>query len=163
MLTAACNSILKSKPAGTLSENQMISLLVDLHITEATLHIVNDSVIRSNNIPELRIRFAEVFRKHGIKPDDFDTSLNYYIKHVEELDKIYAEVINRLSVMDATLQQKAGIQAINATGKRSDLGKRNPWFPSTDKTTTPREIQYFDSLRYPVPSANQYNLPNRVK
>ncbi len=163
MLSVACNSILKSKPAGTLSESEMVSLLVDLHIAEATLHIVNDSIIKSSNIPELRTRFTEVFRKHGIKPDDFDTSLNYYIMHVEELDKIYVEVINRLSVMDATLQQKAGIQNINATGRKSAKGMPNPWFPSVDKTTRPHEIQYFDSLRYTEPVANKYSLPNPVK
>ena len=80
MLTASCNSILSSKPSGTLSEEQMADLLVDIHLTEATLRIANDSIARLNDTTDLRIRFAQVFRKNDVEPDDFNISLNYYIK-----------------------------------------------------------------------------------
>lgn len=152
LLTASCNSILSSKPTGTLSEEQMIGILVDLHLTEATLRLGNDSMLRLNDTTNQRIRFAEVFRKHDILPDNFNTSLNYYIKHIEQLDKIYVEVINQLTEMDAVLQPKS-VSVINKRNPvHSSIQNRNPWFRSLNKSWQPEEIQYFDSLKYPVSS-----------
>ena len=87
MLTASCNSILRSRPLGTLSENEMVSVLVDIHLTEATLRLANDSITRLNDTNDIRIRFAQVFKKHDIQPDDFNQSLTFYLEHIEELEK----------------------------------------------------------------------------
>lgn len=154
MLAAACNGILKSKPSGTLSENKMVDVLVDLHLAEATIRLGNDTTIRSQDTINLRIRFAQVFRKNDVKPDEFNTSLNYYIKHIEQLDKIYVEVINRLTVMEAKLLEKPVNQGFNLVsrqpGVRPGPPLANPWYKSLTNTGEPEEIQYFDSVKYPV-------------
>ena len=162
ILAVSCSSILSSKPTGTLSESKMADVLVDIHLTEAELHITNDSLNRLKDTTYLRIRFAGIFRKHDIEPGDFNTSLNYYIEHIEELDKIYVEVINRLTEQEATLLQKPG--KINNIDK-SKFGKpwtdvNNPWFRTLNKTGEPEEIQYFDSVKYPVSSRKIYYLPD---
>lgn len=154
ILAASCNSLLRSKPSGTLSEEEMIDILVDIHLTEATLRMANDSVARLNDTTELRNRFAQVFRKHDVDPDDFNTSLNYYIQHIEQLDKIYVEVINRLTEMEAGLLQKTtkppgGIYKRPRTGQ-NPAQLNNPWYKSMNKIDEPAEIHYFDSTRYPA-------------
>lgn len=153
MLTASCNSILSSKPAGTLSEEQMTDLLVDLHLNEARLRMSNDSLSRIIDTTDLRIRFALVFKKHDIKPDEFNASLTYYIEHIEELDKIYVSVIARLTEMEATLLPKANKE--KNTKSKSRFGQPrhgidNKWFPSSKKQEKPAEILYFDSAKYSV-------------
>jgi hypothetical protein len=153
LLAASCNSIFSSKPSGTLSEEQMTDLLVDIHLTEATLRIANDSLARLNDTNDLRIRYAEVFRKHDVKPDEFNRSLTYYLEHIEILDKIYSEVISRLSIMEADLQQKTATTAVNKlnslSGSPSALQLRNPWFMTLYKPAKPQEIQYFSPAIYP--------------
>ena len=47
----------------------MIDVLVDIHLTEATLNIANDSISRLNDTTQLRIRYAQVFLKNDIDPD----------------------------------------------------------------------------------------------
>jgi hypothetical protein len=146
LLGASCNSILNSRPSGTLSEKQMVDVLFDIHLTEASLRLLNDSSARLNDTTHLRIRFAEVFAKHHVDPDDFNASLDYYLKHIEELDKIYVEVINRLTVLEATLQPKP-VQNTNSSISRRNIN--NVWFKSMNKSDEPEVIQYFSPMKYP--------------
>ena len=83
LLAVSCNSLLKSKPAGTLSEEKMTEVLIDIHITEAILRIGNDSLVKLNDTTDIRNRFAQVFRKHDIEPDDFNRMLNKVEEPVE--------------------------------------------------------------------------------
>jgi hypothetical protein len=166
MLSASCNSLLTSKPSGTLSETKMVDILVDIHLTEAALKTMNDSLNRLNDTTGLRIRFAQVFRKHDVEPDEFNTSLDYYIEHIEDLDKIYVEVINRLTEMEATLQQKPVNNNSNLkslTPGQLRILNKNPWFRSLNKDYQPEEIQYFDYATYPVQSVVISNFRGPLK
>jgi len=166
MLSASCSSILSSKPSDILSEKQMTDVLVDISLTEATLKIANDSLARVNDTTEMRKRFAEVFRKYNIEPDDFNTSLTYYLKHIDELDKIYVEVINRLTAMEAALMPLAGPDIGSANrlspGQFRDAYK-NPWYRSMNKKVEPVEIQYFDPARYPLTTKKKIPYPGPLE
>jgi hypothetical protein len=159
MLSASCNSILNSKPLGTLSEQQMVDVLVDIHLTEATLKIANDSLARVSDTAELRNRFAQVFRKHDIEPDDFNASLNYYLEHIEQIDKIYTEVINRLTLLEAALAPKTNLESDRNRLNTGMYNINNPWFKSLNKKSGPEEIRYFDEVKYPVASTRKVYYP----
>lgn len=158
LFASSCNSIINSRPTGTLSEKQMIDVLVDIQLTEATLTIANDSIVRLNDTTQLRYRFAEVFRKHNTDPDDFNASLDYYLKHIDELDKIYVEVINRLTELEATLQPKPVINS-NNSNSRKDIN--NVWFKSLNNSGEPEKIQYFSPMKYPIEVIVNYPEPLR--
>ena len=130
---------------GTLSEKQMTDMLVDIQLTEAVLKTVDDSISRNMDTTGLRIRFAGVFKKHNIDPDDFNNSLNYYLEHIEDLDKIYVEVINRLTELEATLVPLARPDSNRPTGS-PDLN--NPWQRALDRTQKSLEFQYFDGSKF---------------
>jgi hypothetical protein len=155
MLIASCNSILRSKPSGTLSEEEMTELLVDIHLTEATLSVADEALARSYDTANLRIRFAQVFKKHDVKPDDFKASLDYYLEHIEQLDKIYVEVINRLTVMEANLIPKTLVPRMNGLN-RGNLPLNNTWFRTLYKPDKPEQIQYFNERIYPVPDDERF-------
>lgn len=144
----------------------MIDVLVDIHLTEATLKVANDSVSRLYDTIDLRKRFALVFKKHDIMPDDFNKSLDYYIEHIESLDKIYVEVINRLTEMEAKLQpvtaNSSSISKRLTPGQIRVLNK-NPWFRSLNKEYKPEEIQYFDYATYPVLPDIKINSPEPLR
>lgn len=128
----------------------MVDILVDIHIQEASLTIANDSIARLNDTSQLRIRFATVFIKNGISPDDFNSSLTYYLEHIEELDKIYKEVIKRLTELEATMQPKtvASLNRFNPDQER--ILMRNVWYKSMNKTNELEVIQYFNPSVYPL-------------
>jgi len=158
LLGASCGSILNSKPSGTLSQKQMIDVLVDIHLTEASLKIGNDSLVRLNDTTQIRIRFAQVFMKHNIDPDDFNVSLNYYLIHIEDLDKIYVEVINQLTALEATLQPKP-VPNMNRLGSMKYAN--NVWQKSMNNSDEPEIIQYFSTTTYPVKEKVYYPEPIR--
>lgn len=139
----------------------MVDVLVDIHLSEWILKIVNDSSTRLNDTTYLRNRFALVFSKHDVDPDDFTASLDYYMRHIEDLDKIYTEVINRLTELEATLQPKLD-QSISNTGRISRGQNNNTWFRSMNKITEPVEIQYFSPMHYPVEEKVNYPEPLRL-
>lgn len=156
MLISSCNSLIKSKPSSIISEEKMTDILVDLHLTEAIVRIGNDSVGHTEDSTQLRIRFAEVFKKYDTKPDQFTFSLNYYLEHIDELDKIYADVIVRLTEMDAKLTPKVSDTsnvAINRSKSELDsISNNNPWFRALKKNSKTTEFQYFDTSNYQAES-----------
>jgi hypothetical protein len=139
----------------------MVDVLVDIHLTESTLRILTDTSARLDDTTYLRTRFAQVFSKHNVDPDDFTASLDYYMKHIEDLDKIYTEVINKLTELEATLQPKP-VENITSKG-RIRPGQNNMWFRSIYKITEPVEIHYFGPMQYPVEEKVYYPEPLRQK
>jgi hypothetical protein len=161
LLAASCNSILNSSLSGTLSEKQMTDILVDIHLSEASLSVLNDSIARLNDTTQLRIRFARIFTKNNIDPDDFNTSLTYYLGHIEELNKIYVEVINRLTELEATLQPKPVQNSIRLIPDQNRKLMRNIWFRSMNMTDKPEGVEYFSPLIYPSKPDNQRLSPRK--
>jgi len=153
LLFASCNSILSSKPVGTLSESQMVDLLVDMHLTEASLKMASDSTSKLNDTTGVRQRFAQVFKKHDVEPDRFNKSLNYYIEHIEDLNKIYSEVIVKLTEMDAQQSAKPTTEPDikkRIANRHSKVNMANPWYRTLENNWEPTEIQYFDNDKYPI-------------
>lgn len=153
---ASC-SIFTSKPSGTLSESEMAEVIVDIHLTEASLQVANDSNFRLNDTTGLRIKFAQVFNEHDVTPDDFNTSLNYYMEHIDELDKIYIEVISILTEMEASLLKKQPERAgVKMPGKLMDrypsATLNNQWFKMMNPPPATEAVQYFAPSVYPIPA-----------
>lgn len=151
VLLASCDNLLKSIPDGTLSEKDMTDLLVDIHLTEATLRVANDSLVRFEDTTNIRIRFAQVFRDHDVTPEQFSSSLNYYIEHIEELDKIYIEVISQLTVLNASFQPKIEKDAKAARlDQKSIEVMNNPWARALYNSRIKDQGQYFDTIKKPM-------------
>jgi len=114
LLLIACNeggAILSTRPSGVLGKDKMIDLLVDINLAESAIRMG----LPAHNLPSDSIyqksQFLKVFEENGVKPDEFDKSLSYYSEHVEELNEIYLEVIDRLTVMEAGLEGNAAPKA----------------------------------------------------
>ncbi len=167
LLAASCSSMFSSRPTGTLSESQMTELLVDIHLTEATLRNANDSLARLLDTTDMRKRFAAVFRKHEIEPGQFNKSLNYYLEHIEELDKIYAEVIAQLTEKETELIQiiaKANEKSPGILHQEQDsVLLNNPWFRSLNKSEKLYEFQYFKPGTYGLPAKISLKPYNRYE
>jgi hypothetical protein len=99
-LFSACNSEdVKQVPAGLLSKEKMISILIDVHIEESKL-------MQRNFKPDsgqiaFRNRKEEILKKNGVSQEDFQKSYQYYMENITEMDAIYAIVIDSLSLRES--------------------------------------------------------------
>lgn len=106
-LLQACDEdggIFSSRPDGVLSKKEMISIMVDIHLEEASLRSGNQQLVKEDLRNYSRTQYLKVFANHNVKPEDFRKSLDYYLLRVNDLDDIYTGVINRLTEMQSELQ-----------------------------------------------------------
>lgn len=82
-----------------LSEEQMVVVLADIHLTESYI----DDLRRNGHQTKdsSMIYFEKVFKKHEITPVEFEESLLFYKKDLDNLNKIYTQVITRLNELKA--------------------------------------------------------------
>lgn len=137
LMLVACNktNFLHPKPSDVLSSNQLVPLLVDIHLTDAALK-VNQPAQQSSDIKLYYSKaYASVFKKHKTSPAILQISMKWYGRHIDKLDEIYAEVITRLSTLESETR-------IKVNPGKPGIGRYNPFYPDTDS------VYYLpDSLR----------------
>jgi len=83
-------------PAGIVEPQRMISILTDIHQLEtevASLKLTYDS-----STALYKQQQQLLFDKHNVSDSVYTHSFEYYLEHVEMLDKIYAAVVDSLSL-----------------------------------------------------------------
>ena len=101
-LSFSCSSI--SSPQGILDENLMVSILVEIQLTEgkvSSLPVTYDSSQVLYSLME-----KDIFFKHGVTDSVFTTSMEYYLEDAEKMDRIYARVIHSLVVLENNTKPK---------------------------------------------------------
>ena len=128
----ACNgnNLFNSRPSDVLPGEQMIPLLVDIHLADAALKLNHVGQNPGNVNLYYSTSFAPVFKKHKTTPAVFEKSMNWYSRNIDNLDEIYAEVITRLSTLESQIRIK--VKPI-----RSKSGLYYIIYPETDTTYLP--------------------------
>lgn len=86
------------RPWGVLSHDEMVDVLLDVHIAEASMKILDP---RAKRI-EKQEYYNMVFEKHNTTKEQFDKSLDWYSRHPKNLIAIYDDVKKEA----ATLQER---------------------------------------------------------
>lgn len=98
LFTISCKKYNKeSKPNNVLTEKQMVSILVDLHLSDAMMQLKNTqpkSYIYLNSSK----MYNSILRHNNTSPATFDSSLHYYSSRPIEMKKIYTKVIEEISL-----------------------------------------------------------------
>lgn len=89
-------------PAGILPKDKMITLLVDMEVTQATLKY---DAASEGIKPNYTKAFEEIYQKHNINKDLFNTNLNYYCSEPLKMRKLYDKVLIKLSEQQASLSK----------------------------------------------------------
>ncbi len=94
MIFFSCTKKPVTIPETVLSREEMVSVLVDIHLAQALAGVnqFNDSAHYS-----LSDYSSSVFSRHHITREKYIQSLEFYTDHPELLDEMYTEVINELS------------------------------------------------------------------
>ncbi len=116
-LAIACDDSVVEKPRDLVSRDQMISLLVDIHLSEAVYQIKRFSSEELKKYSETDFYYS-ILKKYGVADSTFEKSLIYYSSKPKEFEKIYTRVINRLTEMEQELNDK--------TKQPVDIGNSTP-------------------------------------
>jgi hypothetical protein len=85
-----------NKPDWVIDEKKMVDIITDLRIIDAATYINTNSAPRDKSKD-----WFFVMKKHGVQDSIFRNSHDYYAEHPEVAEKIYEQVIDRISEMEA--------------------------------------------------------------
>ncbi len=98
-----CTSYKKELPKGYLTQEQLVPILVDIHLVEGARSgklVLGDT----NSLPDY---YAKIYQKHNITQAKFKESFTWYSRHPEILKVVFEEVLVELSKKEASLGIKA--------------------------------------------------------
>jgi peptide subunit release factor RF-3 len=91
----ACEKSVFKKPKNLVNEKQMIDMLADIHLAEATFnHMRYDSIVRNSSSANF---YYSVLAKYEVADSVFEKSFVYYASNPRNFEKMYREVMNKLS------------------------------------------------------------------
>lgn len=96
----------ESKPADLISEDKMVEVLVDIHLTEGTVSampIAYDSSLRLYKLLE-----KDLFLKHEVVDTVFEQNMIFYLSDPTVMDRIYSRVIDSLTVKESKFRTTEG-------------------------------------------------------
>jgi hypothetical protein len=104
---AGCGA--EKAPQGVLTEQEMVTMLTEIYLAEekaAHIGISQDSIRKIFPAFEARI-----FEKEGVSDTVFRRSMEYYKSNPKKLEKIYAALVDSLSLQAQRLAPAAPIPA----------------------------------------------------
>jgi hypothetical protein len=93
-------SPLDVKPVNLISEEKMVDILIDVHLTESALSLKNFN--RDSSMRLYAYYKEDIYQDHKITESQFRESFDYYARHAKKFDAIYAAVIDSIAVKEAT-------------------------------------------------------------
>jgi hypothetical protein len=99
MILASCKE--KKSSQDILSPAEMVKVLGELYITEEKVNKL--SIARDSSVKALDYLDDKVFEKYATTDTLFKRSLNYYLERPEEIEKIYATLIDSLNLREQRL------------------------------------------------------------
>jgi hypothetical protein len=103
------------KPSNTIDRKTFIDMLVDIHIAEA-MYIQRTRI----GIDSLQSKslYLSVLKKYKVSEEKMLTTTLYYSRHPKEYDKIFTEVLSKMTVMNDEIQGK---KPETQKGKKEEL------------------------------------------
>ena len=91
----SCDNKVIDKPNQLIKEKQMIDMLFDIHIAEATYNRMRyDSIVKNSSSANF---YYSVLEKYETPDSVFEKSFIYYASTPKNFEKMYREVMNKLS------------------------------------------------------------------
>lgn len=101
VLCLSCSS--DRKPKGLLSEDKMVSVIVDIHLAEGFVQSLPIPYDSSRKLyPALE---RDVFEKHAVTDSVYLESFQYYLRDAVFMERVYARVIDSLTVVEKRAEQ----------------------------------------------------------
>jgi len=88
-----------------LPPQKMQQVLLDIHLAEGysmTLHPDSNKRNIERNMDSLAVFYRSILKHHNVTQQGFLQSMDWYKRHPEELDSVYAEILPEMSKLEAT-------------------------------------------------------------
>ena len=105
LFNTSCNEDMTDKPPRLVSRDKMVSILVDIHLSDAAFQTRRYSNEQLNKYTESDFYYS-VLNKYHVADSVFEVSLIYYSSKPKEFEKIYTRVINRLTILEQEESKK---------------------------------------------------------
>ena len=105
ILLLGCTTPETKIPTGILSEAEFANMLKDVHLAEAAFEL-NKSKGMENAKNTLANSYQTIYKRYDITDTTFSKSLDYYTKNPEKLEKIYTDVLGKLTNERSTLDRQ---------------------------------------------------------
>jgi hypothetical protein len=102
LLFFACQEGKKEAPDFLLSEEEMVNVMVDMHLVE-TAHNLK-LMGTDTTYTEYLEKFNSIFDSHGVTKANFDSSLMYYTSSTEQMPAIYDKILEELYEMESEVK-----------------------------------------------------------
>ena len=101
IVVVGCDEPIMPKPEHLIKEKQMIDMLVDIHLAEATYNKFRyDSIMKNNSSTNF---YYSVLNKYQVPDSVFEQSYVYYASVPKDFEKMYRKVMNKLSEKEQEL------------------------------------------------------------
>lgn len=94
-------------PSGLLSEDELVNVLIDIHLTEGKVSALPIPYDSSQVLYTLMEK--DVFVKHGVEDSVFYNSMIFYLEDAKKMDQIYSRVIDSLVVRESLPDKKGDL------------------------------------------------------
>jgi hypothetical protein len=95
--------VIDDAPKTLIEEREMVDILADMQLVEA---IYRKSQFAEYDSLEIQVYYSRIFEKHNIDQAKFNASFDYYEKSPRKIERIYAQVIEKLSAMEEDVKSK---------------------------------------------------------
>ncbi len=94
----SCDKLPVEKPEDLINEKDMIKMLIDIHIAEATFnHMRYDSIIRNSSSANF---YYSILEKYQVPDSVFEKSFIFYASTPKHFEEMYQDVMNKLSEIE---------------------------------------------------------------
>lgn len=94
----SCENDVIEKPNPLIKEKEMIEMLVDIHLAEATFnHMRNDSIVKNSSSANF---YYSVLAKYEVADSVFEKSFIYYASSPKKFEEMYREVLSKLNEIE---------------------------------------------------------------
>ena len=91
-------------PMDVLSQEQMVSLLIDFYLIEGKVRVIKQP--QDSAVSVFHVFEQELYKKHQTDSTQHMLSYNYYLDHPKELNEIYIAVVDSLNLREKVLKMK---------------------------------------------------------
>ena len=127
----ACNH--DPKPEHLIDEDQFISLMVDMHLADGYLssrsQMPDTLSHRGNGL------YVEIFKRHQVDSVAFKKSYQYYSVHLDQIGRIYKEVLAQLVAKNDSITKKLAAEEMQRSRRAADSTKKAYKLDSAKRAT----------------------------
>lgn len=103
-LLFSCQEKTEKKPENLLNEEQMVAVMVDMHLVETAQNLKVIEPDSTNR--EYDQLFRSIFASHGVTKAQYDSSLYHYSTRTDEMNVIYDKVLEKLSELESQVKSE---------------------------------------------------------